>query len=388
MRSYSLIIIGAGAAGLMCAAQLGRKDILILEHNDSPAAKIKISGGGRCNITNKNLSASDYLGNSAFISKVFDHFDNKDLLRFLAKRGLEPVLRKESQYFCKESSEELVDLLLREVERGSLRCGVEVIGVEKVKNLFRIDSSDGEFFAHRVLVATGGLSYRSCGASSIGFEIARSFGHTVVPPRPALAGLTLQPEQFWMKELAGVSLPVEISVGRRKFRSDMLFAHRGISGPAVLDASLFWNRGKITVDFLPDKRLKSLFRSKKRSAFLQIPLPKRFLKSFFEALEIPDITYDKMDETQKQRLSLLKSYAFAPAGSFGYTKAEVTKGGVSTDEVDPLTMQSRLVKGLYFAGELLDVTGRVGGYNFQWAFSSAAVAAKSLKSMENENEKF
>ncbi len=243
---------------------------------------------------------------------------------------------------------------------------------------FCIESSSGRFYARKVLVATGGLSFASLGASSIGFDIAESFGHTIVSPRPALVGLTLQPEQFWMKELSGLSMSVQISVGRRKIVSDMLFAHKGISGPAVLNASLFWNRGKITVDFLPGIRLKSLFANQKKSALSQIPLPKRFVKALFAALNLPEIPYSRMSEEQKQRLSLIKSYTFAPAGTFGYSKAEATKGGVSTDEIDPLTMQSRLVEGLYFAGEVVDVTGMVGGYNFQWAFSSAAVVSKSV----------
>ncbi len=378
MQRHELVILGAGAAGLMAAALSTRKDMLILEHNSYPAAKIKISGGGRCNITNENLSPSCYLGDPAFIEKVFNCFDNRDLLRFLEERGLEPVVKKDSQYFCKKSSRELIDLFLDSVKDVPIRYETEVQNVKRDDEGFCIESSSGRFFARKLLVATGGLSFTSLGASSIGFDIAESFGHTIVPPRPALVGLTLQPEQFWMKELSGLSLSVLISAGRRKIVSDMLFAHKGISGPAVLNASLFWNRGKITVDFLPGIRLKSLFANSKKSALSQIPLPKRFVKAFFAALNLPEVPYSRMSEEQKQRLSLIKSYTFAPAGTFGYSKAEATKGGVSTDEIDPLTMQSRLTEGLYFAGEVVDVTGMVGGYNFQWAFSSAAVVAKSV----------
>ncbi len=378
MQRHELIIIGAGAAGLMAAALSARKDLLILEHNSYPAAKIKISGGGRCNITNANLSPSCYLGDPCFIEKVFEYFDNRELLSFLKERGLEPVVKKGSQYFCKKSSRELIDILLDSIKGVPIRYETEVQNVIRDDEGFCIVSSLGRFYARKVLVATGGLSFASLGASSIGFDIAESLGHTIVPPRPALVGLTLQPEQFWMKELSGLSLTVQISAGRRKIVSDMLFAHKGISGPAVLDASLFWNRGKITVDFLPGIRLKSLFANSKKSALSQIPLPKRFVKALFAALNLPETPYSRMSEEQKQRLSLIKSYPFAPAGTFGYSKAEATKGGVSTDEIDPLTMQSRLAEGLYFAGEVVDVTGMVGGYNFQWAFSSAAVVAKSV----------
>ncbi len=378
MQRHELVILGAGAAGLMAAALSTRKDLLILEHNLYPAAKIKVSGGGRCNITNENLSPSCYLGDPTFIERVFDSFDNRDLLRFLEERGLEPVVKKDSHYFCKKSSRELIDLLLDSVKGVPIRYETEVQNVKRDDGGFCIESSSGRFYARKVLVATGGLSFASLGASSIGFDIAESFGHTIVSPRPALVGLTLQPEQFWMKELSGLSMSVQISVGRRNIVSDMLFAHKGISGPAVLNASLFWNRGKITVDFLPGIRLKSLFANPKKSALSQIPLPKRFVKALFAALNLPEIPYSRMSEEQKQRLSLIKSYTFAPAGTFGYSKAEATKGGVSTDEIDPLTMQSRLTEGLYFAGEVVDVTGMVGGYNFQWAFSSAAVVAKSV----------
>ncbi len=362
----------------MAASFLQDRDVLILEHNPYPAAKIKISGGGRCNISNRYLGLEKYLGDPRFIEKIFKRFDNESLLRFLNERGLEPVLRENGCYFCKKSSLELVELLLNETKKTPVEYGVEVEGLEKEGGCFAVRSSAGSFFARKVIVATGGLSYPSLGASSIGFKIAESFGHSIIKPRPALAGFTLQPEQFWMKELSGISTSAEISVGRRRFASDILFTHRGISGPSILDASLFWNRGKITIDFLPGIKLKNVFLSSRKSAAFQIPLPKRFVKTLFKTLDLPDMPYKKMDERDKQRLSCIKSYSFSPAGTFGYDRAEVTKGGISTSEIDPETMQSRLIEGLFFAGEVVDVTGLVGGYNFQWAFSSAVVAAKSV----------
>ena len=375
---YDLIVLGAGAAGLMAAAHLPRRRILLIDHNERPGRKIEISGGGRCNLTNRNLSSADYLGDSVFVDAVLKRFDNLALLDFLKRRGFAPVLRKGDQYFCKESAGELTALLRDAAAHAEFSYGTKILSVRKSGEIFIVETSGGSFEAEKILVATGGLSYASVGASGIGYEIAESFGHTIVPPRPALAGLTLQPPQKWMRGLSGLSLPVEIAVGRRKLSGDLLFAHRGISGPAVLDASLFWNGGRITVDFLPGKKLKAVLRHPKKGIASQLPLPRRFVDTFLEALEIPNIPYGQMDESLKQRLSLLKSYAFAPAGTFGYTKAEVTKGGVSTDEIDPATMQSRLVAGLFFAGEVVDVTGRLGGYNFQWAFSSAYVAAKSV----------
>ena len=378
IQIYDTAILGAGAAGLMAASYLNGKKILIIEHNKRPAAKIAISGGGRCNITNKNLSPSHYLGKYEFVSTVLQQFDNKALLDFLHNSGLKPVLRKESQYFCPNSAKEIIDLLLQSCNGVDFLYDTEIESLEKDSDFFCIKTSNGSFYAKKVLIATGGLSYSSIGASDIGFKIAESFGHKIIPTRPALVGLTLQPEQAWMKSLSGLSVSVNIMVGKRTLSGDMLFAHRGISGPAVLNASLYWNQGKITIDFLPGLKLKSLFKSSKKTASSQIPLPKRFVKAFFDAMDLPNISYNAMTESQKQRLSLIKSYAFAPAGTFGYTKAEVTKGGISTDEIDPLTMQSHLVDGLFFAGEVVDVTGQLGGYNFQWAFSSAVVAARSI----------
>ncbi len=376
--TYDLIILGAGAAGLMAAARLKHRDILLIDHNARPGEKIRISGGGRCNLTNDNLSARHYLGDPEFVEKVLARFDNRDLLAWLRRRGLEPVVRKKSQYFCPHSATEVIDLFSRETAHAEFAYETEIEGAKKEGDIFLVRTSKGVFRSRNLLVATGGLSYQSVGASGIGFEIAESFGHTLTPPRPALVGLTLQPDQAWMKALSGLSLPVEVSAGRRKLSGDLLFAHKGLSGPAILDASLYWNGGKIILDFLPGVRLKTLFKNPKRKASSQIPLPRRFVQAFFKALDIPDIPYTQMDEAAKQRLSTLKSYSFAPAGTFGYAKAEVTKGGVRTDEIDPLSMQSRLVPGLFFAGEVVDVTGRLGGYNFQWAFSSAVTVAEAM----------
>ena len=376
--TYDLIILGAGAAGLMAAAQLKNRNILLIDHNARPGEKIRISGGGRCNLTNKYLSLEHYLGDSRFIEKVLAKFDNRDLLAWLKARGLAPVLRKESQYFCPHSAKEVIDLFLRETSHATFAYETEILSAEKVKSVFVVRTSKGTFRSKNLLVATGGLSYKSVGASGIGYEIAEGFGHTLTPLRPALVGLTLQPEQEWMKALSGLSLAVEATVGRRKLKGDLLFAHRGLSGPVILDASLYWNGGKITLDFLPGVRLKTLFKNPKKKASTQIPLPRRFVQAIFHAQQIPDMSYNRMDDAAKQRLSLMKSYAFAPAGTFGYAKAEVTKGGVRTDEIDPETMESLLIPGLFFAGEVVDVTGRLGGYNFQWAFSSAVTVSIAI----------
>lgn len=216
------------------------------------------------------------------------------------------------------------------------------------------------------------MSYATIGASSIGYEIAKSFGHSIVTPAPALVGLTVQKDQFWMKKLSGISFNAKLSVADKVLESDLLFTHKGISGPVVLSGSLYWQKGKISLDFLPNSDLKKLLDKKvKKQISSQIPLPKRFMTEFLESLHVEDNPVYKLTQDEIEKLQVLKHYEFAPAGNFGFTKAEVTKGGVNTDEVDALTFESKLQKDLYFIGEVLDVTGELGGYNFQWAFASA-----------------
>jgi len=222
------------------------------------------------------------------------------------------------------------------------------------------------------------LSFPKIGASSIGYDIARSFGHSIETLSSGLVGLTVQPEQFFFKSLSGIAIDVKITVNNKEINGALLFAHKGISGPAVLDASLYWNKGKITIDFLPTLSIDSLKSSKKHISKI-LSLPSRVAKTFLETLNIEDKASNKLSFEEWKKITLLKNYSFAPAGTFGYSKAEVTKGGVSTDEVDASSMMSKKVENLYFLGEVLDVTGELGGYNFQWAFSTAFVCAKGIK---------
>ena len=234
-----------------------------------------------------------------------------------------------------------------------------------------IETDKGILAAKKLVVASGGMSFPRLGASAIAFEIAESFGHTVHPPKPALVGLTLQKEQFWMKALSGISLPVTIRVGAKKIAADMLFAHKGISGPAVLNASLYWEKGEIEIDFLPGFVINDTFWRLHKQLSTALPLPKRFTKAFLASVGMADKAVHTLSKEEKERITSLHGYRFAPAGNFGFSKAEVTKGGVVTDEIDPKTMMSRKCEGLYFLGEALNVTGELGGYNFQWAFSTA-----------------
>ncbi|SMC09881.1 NAD(P)/FAD-dependent oxidoreductase [Nitratiruptor tergarcus] len=365
-----LIILGAGASGLFCAQFLRTKNYLLLEHNPKPARKIAISGGGRCNVTNKIVNSSHYLTKyPQFVENVFTQFDNRSLLQWLKKKRCEPVLRKKTQYFCPHSAYELIEIL---ANRNTL-YNCEIKDVEYKKGIFVVKTSQGVFRTRSLLVATGGLSYKKIGASGIGYEIAKKFGHTVTPLAPALVGLTVQKEQFWFKKLSGVTLPAVVRVGEKQFCDNILFTHKGISGPAILNASLYWQKGYITLSFLP--QLPKFLPYKNIAT--QLPLPKRFTIEFFHAVGIKDKKAKDLTVQEKKKLQLLRAYSFAPAGTFGYERAEVTKGGVDIGELDE-RMQSKIIPGLFFAGEVCDVTGELGGYNFQWAFSSAFVAQRGI----------
>ena len=366
---YDVVIVGAGASGLMVASKYKDKNIAIIDSNPKIAQKIKISGGGKCNVTNAKVSTENYLGNPNFIKPILESYDQNELLSFLKARGCEPILRKDNQYFCKSSADEIITILKKESETCRFFLNQSVLKVSK-KEHFVIQTNRETLEAKNVVVASGGLSYPKIGASPIAYDIAKSFGHTIKTTSPALVGFTVQKDQFWMKELSGISLKVQISVGDKRFCQDLLFAHKGISGPVVLNASLYWEKGLLEIDFLPEGSLKKYLKNSNKLLSTALPLPKRFMKAFLATVSVDDKPASKLNEEETQKLSQLKNYTFAPAGNFGYSKAEVTRGGISTDEIDGSSMMSSHVENLFFVGECLDVTGELGGYNFQWAFSS------------------
>ena len=380
-KEVNVVILGAGASGLMLSALLEDKNILLIDNNSKVGSKLLISGGGKCNITNGKVKPNNYLGNQRFIRNIIKRFDQNDLLNWFGERGLKTLIRKNNQFFCENSAKDVVDILKKEIPLNSIELQTEVMSIEKKSEFFEIRTSKGTIVAKKVVVASGGLSFPKIGATSIGYDIAKSFDHTVQTLSAGLVGFTVQPEQFFFKSLSGIAIDVKISVEiadkKKEINGALLFAHKGISGPAVLDASLYWQKGKITIDFLPSLSIDSLKLSKKNIS-RTLALPSRVAKTFLEALNIEDKTATKLSSDEWKKLEALKSYSFSPAGTFGYSKAEVTKGGVSTDEIDASSMMSRKVDGLYFLGEVLDVTGELGGYNFQWAFSTAYVCANSL----------
>ena len=376
--NQDILIIGGGASALMLASLLPKNSATILETNSKLGAKILVSGGGKCNITNTDMGASYYLGDEGFIAPSLKAFDEDALLQWLERQGLDPVLRKKTQYFCKDSAKEMMHIFTKTARKQKIVLDTKVLFVDKREDTFYVKTEKQTYQAKRLVVASGGLSFPVLGASSIGYDIAKHFGHSIVKTAPALVGFTVQKEEFFFKALSGASTEVIITVGEVQCKGALLFAHKGLSGPAVLDASLYWEKGKMEIDFLPHFSWKSIEGSKKQLSSL-LPLPKRVTKAFLVQLHLDDKSYQHYTQLEKEKLLLLSAYVFAPAGTFGYTKAEVTKGGVETLEVDSVTMMSQKEEGLYFIGEVLNVTGRLGGYNFQWAFSSAFSCAKYMK---------
>lgn len=379
MKIYDVIILGGGASGLMCASHLDKSlNVAIVDINEKCAKKLKISGGGKCNITNKYVDVDNFDGDTELIKSVLDRFGKEDMLNFLKQNNIELELRKNRYYFCKKSSDEIINVLKKKSAFSKFYLNTKVIDVKKENDLFHINTSNGILNSKSVVIASGGESFKNIGASDIGLKIAKHFDIDVKSFTPALAGLTVQKEQFWMKGLSGLSCYVNIKVDDRLIKEEMLFAHKGISGPAVLSASLYWRKGNLSIDFLPEKNILDLVKGSKKLISSVIPLPKRLAKSLLDAIDVKDIECKKIDKALKEKLSKLHNYSFAPAGNFGFTKAEVSRGGIVANELYFKTLESKKVKGLYFIGEVVDVTGELGGYNFQWAFGSGLVCAKSL----------
>jgi len=378
MKIYDVIILGAGASGLMCAGNISKKkSVAIFDANAKAARKVKISGGGKCNITNNFVSSKNYEGNEKFIENIFKIFSKEDLLRYLQRNHIALELRKNRYYFCQNSSQDIIDTLLKDAKHAELFYNHKIVSLAEEAEQFVLRTNRGEYRAKKVVVATGGKSFQNLGASDIGLEIAKSFGLQVQEFTPALVGLTVQKEQFWMKELSGLSCFVHIKVAEKILQEEMLFAHKGISGPAVLSASLYWKKGPVSIDFLPGKNIVDLAQGKKL-VISAIPLPKRLAKALLRALGVADKECNKLSHSEKEKLKKIHNYTFSPAGNFGFSKAEVSRGGVMVRELDENTLEARNIKNLYFIGEVVDVTGELGGYNFQWAFSSGYVCSKAL----------
>jgi predicted Rossmann fold flavoprotein len=386
-RSFDVVIVGAGAAGLLCAAVAGQRGrhVALLEHNAQPGCKILISGGGRCNFTNIHCTPANFLcGNPHFAKSALALYQPRHFLELVERYRIAWHEKTLGQLFCDGSARAIVDMLLAECEKGRVEVILNAgkIRVERAGGQFHVQSSLGEWTAASLVVATGGLSIPKLGATGWAYDLARQFGLRVIEPRPALVPLVLGGEDGgWMK-LAGVSADAVVVAGKAPFREKLLFTHRGLSGPAVLQASSYWHAGaRLIVDFAPERELLAPLRETGarrddpalRQA-LQAVLPQRLAGHLADVGAPSGWTNAALDACEQH----LHAWEFHPSGTEGFEKAEVTAGGVDTRDLDSRTMQARNVPGLFFIGEAVDVTGHLGGFNLQWAWASAVAAARAL----------
>jgi predicted Rossmann fold flavoprotein len=387
LEKFNVVIIGAGAAGLMCAIEAGKRkrSVLVLEHNQAIGEKIRISGGGRCNFTNTEANHANYLSkNPHFCKSALARFTADDFIDLVRTHRIAFHEKKLGQLFCDESAEQIIALLKTECDESRVvvrtGCGgIEVVGQKP----FLLKTSIGEFSAESLVVASGGLSVPQLGATNFAYTLARQFGLRVTALKPGLVPLTFKPDDLsFFGTLAGISVDAIVSCGEESFRENILFTHRGMSGPGILQASSYWEPGSnIIVNLLPDVDAEQLLfgseQSKRELAtILDQHLPRRFALVWCDRLggSKPMIQYAGKE---LERIAYgLHHWVVSPNGTEGFGKAEVTVGGIDTEELSSKTMQSHNVPGLYFIGECVDVTGWLGGYNFQWAWSSGWVAGQ------------
>ena len=389
-RRFDAIVLGAGAAGMMCAAVAGQrgKRVLLIDHGAEVGRKIVISGGGRCNFTNIHTAPDRYLSqNPHFAKSALSRYSPQDFLAMVERHGIAWHEKTLGQLFCDGPARQIVAMLLAECEAGgvALALGGAVDGVTHADGVFRVAHGGQESAAAALVIATGGPSIPKLGASGLAYDLARQFGLKVVEPRPALVPLTLGGEEILFRELSGVSAEVVVRCGKAQFREAALFTHRGLSGPAILQISSYWHRGDaLSVNFLPDLPpgwLTEAKRTRPRIALRRLLgelLPDRLAQALCDQLALSGElgqTTDKLLGAAERRLA---DWRFVPNGSEGFAKAEVTVGGIATAGLSSQTMEARRVPGLYAIGEAVDVTGWLGGYNFQWAWASGWAAGQAL----------
>jgi predicted Rossmann fold flavoprotein len=382
-----VIIIGAGAAGLMCAIEAGKRgrSVLVLDHAARIGNKIRISGGGRCNFTNVSAADYDYVsGNPHFCKSALARFTPRDIVAMIEKHHIGYHEKEKGQLFLNRSAADMVRVLQKECDGAKVKieCNCRIIEIRK-DGLFAVSTSRGVFRSGSLVVATGGLSWPVTGASSFGHRIAKQFGIGITPLKPGLVPFTLKPHDLReFRELSGISLDIEIRCGGKRFRDKLLFTRLGLSGPAALQASLYWNEGDvIIIDLLPGMDVRDFFIAKQGSRMEMRNLlsgffPGRFSRTWC-GLYLHSRPLKQYSAGELEYIAhLLHNWEIIPAGTEGYGKAEVTAGGVDTHEISSKTMEAKKVPGLYFVGEVLDVTGQLGGYNLQWAWSSGHAAGQ------------
>ncbi len=398
---YDAIIIGGGAAGLFCAIEAGKrgKRVLVIEHNAEVGRKILISGGGRCNFTNRHTRPENFISqNPHFCKSALSRYTPLDFVELVKKHKITHYEKKLGQLFCRESSRQIVDMLLAECRavKAMIQTSCSVTSVSSVVGAhvskgsarsiddpsFEVTTTRGTFKTRNLVVACGGLSFPKIGATDLGYRIARQFGLKIVETRPSLVALAVKGESW--KHLAGVSIDANVSTDKASFRENILFTHRGLSGPAILQISNYWKKGRpVEIDLLPETDASALLENGRSSNqtvgnYLSQYLPQRFAQHLAESIGV-NKPVSQLSKTDTTRVAdALNRWQLEFNATEGYDRAEVTLGGVSTAELSSQTMESKKQPGLYFIGEVVDVTGWLGGYNFQWAWSSGFAAGSSI----------
>jgi len=392
LDQFDVVVIGAGAAGMMCAVEAARRGrrVLVLDHARTAGEKIRISGGGRCNFTNLHTAPDRFISaNPAFCISALRRYGPGDILSLIERHGIAWHEKTLGQLFCDGSAVQVVDLFKTEMARhgASLRLATPVRRIEKAAHGFRLELDGGQVVCTSLVIATGGKSIPKMGATGFGYEVAERFGVAVLPTRPGLVPLTLEPGLLErLKPLAGVSVDARVASGKVRFEEAMLFTHRGLSGPAILQVSSYWLQGgEIEVDMAPGMDVfEALRRARAEHARQSVPtvlaglLPRRLAQLIAETEGAGGNIADASDKVLRRIAAAVNAWRIRPAGSEGYRTAEVTVGGVDTAALDSRTMAAKAVPGLYFIGEVVDVTGWLGGYNFQWAWASGWCAGQAV----------
>ncbi len=390
---YDVIIIGAGAAGMFAAIHASKlgKSALVLEHNREIGNKILISGGGRCNFTNYNAKAENYLSdNPNFVKSILSQYSANDFVNLVEQYGIEYYEKKLGQLFCKKSSREIINMLLSEANKCNviIKTSAKVKDVDWIENKFKVLNESSVLYARNLVVACGGLSFPKKGATDLGYKIAKKFGHNLIPTRPALVPLTLNSElQSHFTELSGISFDSIAKKGKVEFRENTLITHKGLSGPAILQISSYLKDGEEFIlkiepsKFIYEAIEESRGTNSSLKSILNESLSTRLSEKLCQILDIEKTFNQTPKANINKAIEFFQSWKIKPIETGGYDKAEVTIGGVDTRELEQKTMESKKQKGLYFIGEVVDVTGWLGGYNFQWAWSSGFVCGRAIGSM-------
>ena len=382
-----VVIIGAGAAGLMCALETGKRgrSVIILDHNKKIGEKIRISGGGRCNFTNRNVTPSNFISqNPHFCKSALARFSPANFIALIEKHGIKYHEREHGQLFCNGSAEQIIQMLLKECRNANveIQTGINIIKIDK-EEAFELITNNSRHVASSLVIATGGLSIPKLGATNYGLKIAEQFGINIISPKPGSVPQTFHSKDFApFKDLSGISIDAEVRCNKISFRENILLTHRGLSGPAILQISSYWNPGdSISANLIPGIDILSVLQehhhSKKQLAtILEQFLSARFVKAWLHHRGSSKPLNQYSLSELKELAGHLCDWQITPSGTEGYAKAEVTVGGIDTNELSSKTMESKKIPGLYFIGEVVDVTGWLGGYNFQWAWSSGWAAGQ------------